>query len=108
MDINTLRGRLSAAGQEQVLRFADRLPPAGRDKLASQLTALDLNLIPTLADEYVRRKPELHLPKEIRPVEIYPRVPGEKHRQLYRDAEARGRELLKAGKVGAFLVAGGQ
>ena len=108
MDINTLRGRLSAAGQEQVLRFADRLPPAGRDKLASQLAALDLNLIPRLADEYVRRKPELHLPKEIRPVEIYPRVPGDKHRQLYRDAENRGRELLRAGKVGAFLVAGGQ
>ncbi len=30
------------------------------------------------------------------------------HRQLYADADNRGRELLSAGKVAAFLVAGGQ
>jgi UDP-N-acetylglucosamine/UDP-N-acetylgalactosamine diphosphorylase len=32
----------------------------------------------------------------------------EKQRQLYRDAQKRGEDLLRAGKVGAFLVAGGQ
>jgi UDP-N-acetylglucosamine/UDP-N-acetylgalactosamine diphosphorylase len=109
MDINSLRERLSAAGQGHVLKFAERLDPARRERLLSQLAALDLGLIQKLADEYVRRKPELHLPKDIKPVPIYPRVPrDEKQRQLYRQAEARGKELLRAGKVGAFLVAGGQ
>jgi UDP-N-acetylglucosamine/UDP-N-acetylgalactosamine diphosphorylase len=109
MDISALRGRLGAAGQEQVLRFADRLDPAGRERLGTQLAALDLSLIPKLADEYVRQKPHIALPKDIKPVPIYPRQPrDDKQRQQYRDAEQRGRELLKAGKVGAFLVAGGQ
>lgn len=109
MDMNTLRDRLSAAGQGHVLRFADRLDPAGRERLASQIQPLDLRYMGTLTDEYVRRKPDIHLPKDIKPVPIFPRVPrDEKQAQLYRDAEARGRQLLREGKVGAFLVAGGQ
>ena len=109
MDIDTLRGRLAAAGQDHVLRLAGGLDPAGRDRFGAQLGALDLPLLGKLADEYVRRKPEIHLPKDIKPVPTYPRVPrDDKQRQLYRDAEHRGRELLRAGKVGAFLVAGGQ
>ena len=109
MDINQLRGRLAAIGQEQVLRFADRLDAAGRERLASQLSAIDPALIQSLADDYVRHKPDLHLPKDIKPVPIYPRLPADdERRQLYRDAEARGRQLLRDGKVAAFLVAGGQ
>jgi UDP-N-acetylglucosamine/UDP-N-acetylgalactosamine diphosphorylase len=109
MDINALRERLSAAGQGHVLRFADQLDPARRDKLASQLAPLDLGMMNRLADEYVRRKPDVHLPQDIKPVPIYPRTPrDEKQRQIYRDALSRGVELLKSGKVGAFLVAGGQ
>src|SRR5439155_15882013 len=108
-DLSSLRQKLAAAGQEQVLRFADRLDRAGRDRLASQPSSLDLGQMNRLADEYVKHKPPLHLPKDIQPVRIYPRVPrDEKQRQLYRDAENRGRELLRAGKIGAFLVAGGQ
>ena len=109
MELAQLRERLSAAGQGHVLRFADRLEPGGRGKLVKQLEALDLGLLSKLVDEYVRRKPILHLPQNIQPVKAYPRVPkDDKTRQLYRDAEARGRDLLRAGKVGAFVVAGGQ
>jgi UDP-N-acetylglucosamine/UDP-N-acetylgalactosamine diphosphorylase len=109
MDTNQLRERLAAAGQGQVLRFADRLDPRRREQLLSQLAALDLDLIPRLADEYVRNKPELHLPEDIKPPRVFPRVPADdKQRELYRRAEERGKELLRQGKVGAFLVAGGQ
>ena len=108
MDLETYRQNLAAHGQEQVLRFAAQLDPAGQRKLGAQLEALDLGRIARLADEYVRNKPTLELPKDIQPVKPYPRVPGPEHRQLYRDAENRGRQLLREGKVGAFLVAGGQ
>src|SRR4051794_796346 len=109
MDINALRERLSSAGQGHVLKFADRLDPADREQLASQLASLDVGLMNRLADEYVRRKPDPHLPKDIKPVPIYPRTPrDDRQRQLYRDATARGRQLLRDGKAGAFLVAGGQ
>jgi UDP-N-acetylglucosamine/UDP-N-acetylgalactosamine diphosphorylase len=109
METNQVRERVAAAGQGQVLRFADRLDPRRREQLLSQLAALDLDLIPKLADEYVRNKPELHLPKDIKPPQVFPRVPADDtQRELYRRAEERGKELLRGGKVGAFLVAGGQ
>jgi UDP-N-acetylglucosamine/UDP-N-acetylgalactosamine diphosphorylase len=108
MDLNAHRPRLAETGQEHVLRFADRLDPAGRQKLAAQLEALDLPLIARLADEYVRNKPHLALPTDIQPVQAYPNVPDPDRRTLYRDAAARGEQLLKAGRVAAFLVAGGQ
>src|SRR5215217_4205338 len=102
MDLNTLRPKLAAAGQEGVLRFANELDDAGRAKLGKQLGALDPAQMSKLADEYVRNKPLIELPKRIEPVTMYPRVPQtEEHKKLYKDAEARGRQLLKEGKVAA-------
>jgi UDP-N-acetylglucosamine/UDP-N-acetylgalactosamine diphosphorylase len=108
MDLNAHRQGLSSIGQEHVLRFADKLDEPARSKLAGQLQALDLKLIDQLAGEYVRNKPALALPTNIQPVKAYPRTPGADQQKLYADAKARGRELLKGGKVAAFLVAGGQ
>src|SRR5437016_7433303 len=104
----TLQSQLSAIGQSRVLRFFERLPDAGKRKLASQLEALDLASIAELIETHVRHKAHVPIPRDIRPVRAYPREPGAEHRQLYQDAERRGRELLRQGKVGAFLVAGGQ
>lgn len=108
MNAISLREKLKAVGQEAVLRFYDQLDASGRQRLQRQVEALDLNMIRNLAEEYVKNRPHLAIPKDIQPVQAYPCHPGEKHRQLYGDAEKRGRELLKAGKVAAFLVAGGQ
>ena len=102
------REKLAAVGQDHVLRFEDRLDRGGLEKLAGQLDALDLKLVAQLADEYVRNKPALHLPTDIQPVQAYPRVPSPDQRKLYAHAQARGVQLLKEGKVAAFLVAGGQ
>lgn len=103
-----LRVRLTAIGQEQVLRFWDELDEAGRARLRAQLEALDLETIDELADRYVRDKEPLVLPTGLEPVDAYPRKPGERFRDLYADAARRGRELLREGRVAAFLVAGGQ
>ena len=108
MDLNAHRQALAGVGQEHVLRFADRLDESGRSKLSAQLEALDLKLIAQLADEYVRNKPPLALPTDIQPVQAYPRVPDADHRTMYANAKARGQQLLREGKVAAFLVAGGQ
>lgn len=109
MDLNTLRPKLAAAGQDAVLRFANDLDDAGKAKLGKQLAALDPAQMSKLADEYVKNKPVIELPKRIEPVKTYPRVPQtDEQKALYAKAEARGKQLLKEGKVGAFLVAGGQ
>jgi UDP-N-acetylglucosamine/UDP-N-acetylgalactosamine diphosphorylase len=107
-DFETIRKQLAGVGQEQVLRFYDALAPAGREKLLGQLAALDIEAIGELAESHVKNKPPAPLPGEIRPVEAYPRQADASRRELYRDAEKRGRELLATGKVAAFLVAGGQ
>jgi UDP-N-acetylglucosamine/UDP-N-acetylgalactosamine diphosphorylase len=108
MNDAALKQKLESIGQGHVLRFADRLDPARRAKLGKQLESLDLDGLGELAESQVRTKAPLPLPKDIQPVKAFPRVPGPDQVQLYKDAEQRGHELLKAGKVGAFLVAGGQ
>src|SRR5207248_26357 len=61
-----------------------------------------------LAETHVRHKAHIPLPKVIEPVQAFPREPDAARRQLYEDAEQRGHEMLRQGKIGAFLVAGGQ
>jgi UDP-N-acetylglucosamine/UDP-N-acetylgalactosamine diphosphorylase len=108
MDASSLKRKLDAAGQSHVLRFWDTLSDDQRQGLAKQIESLDLEHIKHLVDTQVRVKAAIPLPTRIAPATAYPRVPDEKDRQLYIDAEKRGHELLKQGKVGAFLVAGGQ
>ena len=101
-------GKLKSLGQSNVLRFVDQLDSASKKKLLEQLASQDLNALAALSDEYVKNKPVVALPKDIQPVQAYPRVPDAARRGLYQDAEKLGRELLSHGKVAAFLVAGGQ
>lgn len=108
MSISTLRAALASIGQSHVLRFYDTLPDEGKKRLEAQLSQLDLELLPQLIETYVRNKPLIELPKDIKPVEMLPRHPDGPRKDLYAKAIARGNELLREGKVGAFLVAGGQ
>ena len=108
MDLAELKKKLSAHHQEKTLRFADQLPEEGKKKLLGQLSALDLDSISKLVKEYVTQKPHIPIPKDIRPVKVYPYRPTAELRELYGRARNRGMQLVKEGKVAAFLVAGGQ
>jgi UDP-N-acetylglucosamine/UDP-N-acetylgalactosamine diphosphorylase len=109
MDISALRSTLSSIGQDQTLRFWGLIAPQGRERLGGQLATLDPKLVSELAEQYVRNKPPVAIPRDIQPVKAYPRHANTPElKGLYAKAKARGSELLKAGKVGAFLVAGGQ
>ena len=108
MSTPPLQDHLARIDQPNVLRFFHSLPDAGKKKLTAQLQALDLPAVAELIETQVKTKAAAALPRQIDPVKAYPREPGAEHRQLYTNAELRGRELLQQGKVGAFLVAGGQ
>ena len=108
MDNTNLKQRLSKIGQESVLRFFDTLAPDRQAKLVQQLQALHLDTIGELVDTEVRQKAAIALPADIKPVDVYPRVPDAVRRALYVEAEERGHQLLTQGKVAGFLVAGGQ
>lgn len=100
--------KLASIGQSNAVRFFDSLPPAGQAKLNAQLAALDLDAMKSLVETQVKQKAAIPIPQDIQPVKAYPHQPGPDQAKLYADAENRGQELLKAGKVAAFLVAGGQ
>lgn len=103
-----LRDKLASIGQSAVLRFVEQTGGEPRRRLLNQIKLLDLDVIAELAETHVKRKAPHPIPHNIEPVKAFPRKPGPDQVQLYADAEARGRGLLKEGKVGAFLVAGGQ
>jgi len=109
--ISDVRKSLQAANQSQVLRFYDSLESPAQKQLLAQLHAQDIPHLASLADEYVKNKPHVALPKEIKPVQALPHAaaPGDaKQQAMYADALKLGRSLLSQGKVAAFLVAGGQ
>jgi UDP-N-acetylglucosamine/UDP-N-acetylgalactosamine diphosphorylase len=106
-----LLGSLASVGQSQVLRFYDSLDSVGKQRLRDQLQAQDLPHLAALAEEYVRNKPHVALPKEIKPVAALPHAAPAGDARLvamYTEALGLGRSLLSQGKVAAFLVAGGQ
>lgn len=107
--LDTLRPRLAAIGQDHLLALADTLPPADLDHLLAQLSALDLDALPALIDQYVTAKPEPHLPNDIQPAPYYPNDPTADFRPWDEPHfRAVGEDLLRAGKVACFTVAGGQ
>ena len=75
MDLAELKKNLSAHHQEKILRFVDQLPEQGKKKLLGQLSALDLDSISKLVKEYVTQKPHIALPRDVRPVKVYPNRP---------------------------------
>jgi UDP-N-acetylglucosamine/UDP-N-acetylgalactosamine diphosphorylase len=110
--MNTLedaRRQLATIGQEHVLAFAAGLAPAERESLLTQVAQIDFATIPTLVREYVKNKPVFALPPDVAPASYYSKQPDSKVKPWDRaKARAAGEDLLRRGKIAAFVVAGGQ
>jgi UDP-N-acetylglucosamine/UDP-N-acetylgalactosamine diphosphorylase len=104
-DPHALQLRLDALGQSHLLRFADRLDSAARANLLAQIAAIDLEALPRLIGQYVKNKPQFPLPDAIQPAPFFALSANNWDRAA---ARRRGQDLLRAGKVAAFVVAGGQ
>ena len=105
----TLRNRIAAAGQSHLLAHYDAADAAAKAKLEAQFEAIDWEALPGLIDAYVLNRPKTAIPDDLAPAPFFPfpaKTDGEK--ALYAKAIAKGEELLKAGKVAALTVAGGQ
>lgn len=99
---------LDRIGQGQVLRFYDQLDDAGKDQLLSQIEGIDWDEATRLIASHVKSKPQVELPQHIEPAPTYPYEPTPDLEDKYTQARAHGEGLIKAGKVAAFCVAGGQ
>jgi len=101
-----LRSRFESHGQAHVFRFWDRLDAAARRGLLEQAASIDLPaVLRALADA---RKPVAPDARKLEPVpvELLPEHGGDAAR--WSEARRRGEAALRAGRVAAMVVAGGQ
>ncbi|MBI4603273.1 MAG: UDPGP type 1 family protein [Planctomycetes bacterium] len=106
-DEKGLRALAEAHGQGHVFRFWGELNAAERSALLEQLSRIDFDLIGRLVAESAGPPPGVQA-GSLAPAPIV-RVPRtDEERRDEARARERGAELLRAGKVAAFVVAGGQ
>ena len=104
--LREVRRRYEAAGQGHVLRFAERLNAERLASFLDQLEGLDLQRLAGLFGS-VQAPASPALPN-LAPCPLIELGEGEEHRRRDRQARAAGEEALAAGRVAAFVVAGGQ
>jgi UDP-N-acetylglucosamine/UDP-N-acetylgalactosamine diphosphorylase len=97
------------AGQGQVFSFFDQLDASAQEKLLAQAATIDLNEVAALVAEHVKGTHENAINLEglvPAPYNALPRHGGDAAQ--WKTAWEAGAEALKAGRVAAFTVAGGQ
>lgn len=102
-DWDARRRRLEEAGQEHVLQFVERLSQDERNRFASDLDEVDLELVGRLFEQSRSEPPTGNA--SIAPL---PQIVKGADADADADAHALGQSLLAEGKVAAFVVAGGQ
>ena len=99
--------RLAAEnGQEHILRFWDRLDRQAKDALLADVASIDFKLMKRLIDEWIHNEPAPERFETIDPVPLIPKA--DMARPDAAEAFEAGEEALRSGRVGLFLVAGGQ
>jgi UDP-N-acetylglucosamine/UDP-N-acetylgalactosamine diphosphorylase len=99
-----VRARLEEAGQSHLLRFAGELDEASRQRLLEQVAGLDFDLLRSLRDGTGPVLESSAVPADLEP----PAIVGLDDADARAAARAEGEALIRAGRVAAFTVAGGQ
>lgn len=107
--VQTISRRLETVGQGHLLRFYDQLSEDAKRSLLGQIGELDLERLPRLIEQYVFNKPAFELPPSVVPAPYYPADASSVVRAWNADAYRHaGGAMIGAGRVAAFVVAGGQ
>ncbi|MCX5662214.1 MAG: UDPGP type 1 family protein [Planctomycetota bacterium] len=99
---------LAAVAQEHVLASFAALSDAQKAELLDQIDNVDWPEVARLVKSHVLAKPHFALPANVAPAPWYANVPPADQAGKYQQARKAGEELVRAGKVAAFTVAGGQ
>ena len=101
-----LRDTAAAFGQAHVFRFWDELATPARERLLDDIAQVDFPLMERLVKTWIKETPPAETFRQIDPVPCIPVV--DPARPDAQEALAAGEAALRAGRVGLFLVAGGQ
>ncbi|MHC4619299.1 MAG: UTP--glucose-1-phosphate uridylyltransferase [Planctomycetota bacterium] len=101
--------RLEQHNQGHLLAFWQHLDAVQRQKLLAQIEGLDFNQVDLWVTNLMRKPAAARLPADFAPAPYYKPLPAEPGQHLkYTQARELGKKLIAAGKVAAFVVAGGQ
>ncbi len=104
--LSSIRTTLQSHGQEHLLAFWDELDADRQASLLTQIQEIDFDQLKVLIGTLVVHKQQVERPGDLEPAPFYAHEPGSTYDPVhYREV---GEELLRAGKVAAFTVAGGQ
>ena len=101
------KSTLEDHGQSHLLTFYDQLGPVSKQQLLEQIESVDWDRIDRLIKSHVKDKPAFELPDALEPAPFYPATPTSELELKYAEAKDLGEEMLRDGKVAAFVVAGG-
>jgi UDP-N-acetylglucosamine/UDP-N-acetylgalactosamine diphosphorylase len=107
-DYRRLLAEWRAAGQEHVFRFWDGLEPPARRLLLDQVDAVDVDLVARLAEEHLRRPPATTAIEDLAAAPVIRLPRSDADRREFDAARAAGEDVLRAGRVALYMVAGGQ
>ncbi len=108
-DYSSTFEKLHRYGQQSLLDFYDELSDRQKGQLLEQISQLDFAAIPGWIEKYVKSNHSVTVPEHFEPATSYPPVPTSTEDQdKFKRAKELGVEMLSAGKVAAFVVAGGQ
>jgi len=109
IDYQRANSLLSRHNQEHLLNFYDTLSSSRKQALLEQIEGLDFENIPFWLENYVKNPSPAQVSADLAPAKAYPAVPDDIELQgKYQQARKLGTQIIKAGKVAAFVVAGGQ
>jgi UDP-N-acetylglucosamine/UDP-N-acetylgalactosamine diphosphorylase len=112
IDQNTLQNLrivLKNYDQSHILAFCDQLDPARQGRLLAQIAQMDFAQLDRWRKEFVLTATPFKLPDKLAPAPFYHHQPSDAGQRVkYDQAHQLGEKLISQGKVGAFVVAGGQ
>lgn len=102
------RAELERRGQGHLLRWWKELNGEQQATLLAEIESLPWRQIDALIPTHVLQRPNVEIPHDLEPADVHPAHPGSERVPEYAAARKRGQDLLRAGRVAAFTVAGGQ
>lgn len=99
--------RATKLGQGHVLAFWDQLSSEEKSGLIGQLKTIDIELVQRLTKTLLKESPATD-DQDLIPVPVVELPGNEQEEKKAAEAIGNGEEALRAGRIGAFVVAGGQ
>jgi UDP-N-acetylglucosamine/UDP-N-acetylgalactosamine diphosphorylase len=108
-DLENTKKQLKKYGQSHLLAFFEGINAAQRRNLLVQINQLDFAEIDGWVAKYVKKQGFTAIPADFEPAPYYAVDPADSgQKRKYAEGVELGRRLISAGKVAAFVVAGGQ